>query len=42
MPDNSDADKAMKALNGQAIKGRNIKVCQAKPRSDRPKRRHRY
>ena len=42
MPDNSDADKAMKALNGQAIKGRNIKVSQAKPRSDRPKRRHRY
>jgi RNA recognition motif-containing protein len=42
MPDNSDADKAMKALNGQNLKGRNIKVNQAKPKSDRPKRRPRY
>jgi RNA recognition motif-containing protein len=42
MPDNSDADKAMKALNGQSIKGRNIKVNQARPKSDRPKRRPRY
>ncbi len=42
MPDNSEADKAMKALNGTAIKGRNIKVNQAKPKSSRPKRRPRY
>jgi len=42
MPDNSEADKAMKALNGQNLKGRNLKVNQAKPKSDRPKRRPRY
>ena len=42
MPDNSEADKAMKALNGIALKGRNIKVNQAKPKSDRPRRRPRY
>lgn len=33
MPDNSDADKAIKALNGIAIKGRNMKITQQDPRS---------
>ena len=42
MPDNSEADKAIKALNGNELKGRDIKVNQAKPRSDRPTRRPRY
>ena len=42
MPSNSEADKAIKALNDTALKGRNIKVNQAKPKSDRPKRRPRY
>ncbi|MEA3360926.1 MAG: RNA-binding protein [Thermodesulfobacteriota bacterium] len=42
MPSNSDADKAIKALNDTDLKGRNIKVNQAKPKSDRPKRRPRY
>ena len=42
MPDNSEADKAMKALNGKSLKGRNIKVNQARPKSDRPRRRPRY
>ena len=42
MPDNSEADKAMKALNGQNLKGRNLKVNQARPKSDRPRRRPRY
>jgi len=42
MPDNSEADKAIKALNGSQLKGRPIKVNQAKPRGDRPARRPRY
>ncbi len=31
MLDNSEADKAMKALNNKDIDGRNLKVNQAKP-----------
>ncbi len=31
MPSNSDADKAIKALNGKSIQGRNIKVNPANP-----------
>ena len=42
MPSNSEADKAIKALNDTDLKGRNIKVNQAKPKSDRPKRKPRY
>ncbi|MDX1653576.1 MAG: RNA-binding protein [Candidatus Competibacteraceae bacterium] len=42
MPNNSEADAAIKALNGSNLKGRNIKVNQAKPRSDRPQRRPRF
>ena len=36
MPDNSEADAAIKALNESEMGGRNIKVNQAKPRGDRP------
>jgi RNA recognition motif-containing protein len=35
MPNNSEADAAIKALNETALKGRNIKVNQAKPREQR-------
>ena len=42
MPNNSEADKAIKALNGSELKGRNIKVNQAKPRGERSSRRPRY
>jgi len=42
MPDNSEADKAIKALNGTSMKGRDIKVNQARPRGERPARRPRY
>jgi RNA recognition motif-containing protein len=42
MPDNSEADQAIKALNGAALKDRNVKVNQAKPRGDRSSRRPRY
>jgi len=42
MPDNGEADEAIRALDGKALKGRNLKVNQAKPREDRPQRRPRY
>lgn len=38
MPNNAEADTAIKALNETAIKGRNVKVNQAKPRGERPSR----
>lgn len=38
MANNSQADAAIKGLNGSAMKGRNITVNQAKPKSDRPSR----
>ncbi len=38
MPNNAEADAAIKALNDTSLKGRNIKVNQAKPRGDRPPR----
>jgi RNA recognition motif-containing protein len=38
MPNNSEADAAIKALNETPLKGRNLKVNQAKPRGDRPSR----
>jgi RNA recognition motif-containing protein len=38
MPDNAEADAAIKALNDSALKGRNMKVNQAKPREARPAR----
>ena len=42
MPDNSEADQAIKALNGKGLNGRSIKVNQAEPRGKRPQRRRRY
>ncbi len=36
MPNNSEADAAIKALNGNAMNGRSIKVNQAQPRGSRP------
>jgi RNA recognition motif-containing protein len=36
MPNNSEANEAIKALNETPLKGRNIKVNQAKPRGERP------
>lgn len=45
MPDNSEADRAIKALNGKFISGRNIKVNPADPggkRSKRLSRKRRY
>jgi len=44
MTSNSQADAAIKSLNGTDMKGRNITVNQAKPKSDRssPSRGRRY
>ena len=42
MPNNPEADKAIKALNGIQLKGRNIKVNQAKPKDKSSSRRPRY
>ncbi|MFY9973730.1 MAG: RNA-binding protein [Chromatiaceae bacterium] len=38
MPNNAEADAAIKALNETPLKGRNMKVNQAKPRGERPSR----
>ncbi len=42
MPNNSEADQAIKALNGKVLNGRSIKVNQAEARRKRPQRRDRY
>ncbi len=42
MPRNSEADTAIKSLNGKPIKGRAIKVNQSEPRKDSGPRRPRY
>lgn len=42
MPGGKEAEQAIKALNGTDLKGRNIKVNEAKPKTDRPARRPRY
>lgn len=41
MPKDSEADAAIKGLNEREIKGRNLRVNQAKPREERPPRRPR-
>jgi RNA recognition motif-containing protein len=39
MPDKSEAERAIKSLDGSSMKGRTIKVNEAKPRdNDRPPR----
>jgi RNA recognition motif-containing protein len=42
MPRQSEAEAAIKALNESSVKGRDIKVNQARPRDERPQRRPRY
>ena len=45
IPNNSEADQAIKALNGKFIEGKNIKVNQANPggkKAKRPFQRRRY
>jgi len=38
MPSNAEADAAIKALNETPLKGRPMRVNQAKPRGERPSR----
>ena len=38
MPDNAEADQAIKTLNGTQLSGRQITVNQARPRRERPRR----
>ncbi|MDH7514891.1 MAG: RNA-binding protein [Bacteroidota bacterium] len=42
MPNNSEAEAAVKALNGTDLKGRTITVNEARPREERPPRPRRY
>lgn len=42
MPKQHEAEEAIKALDGSSMKGRNIRVNQARPRNERPQRRPRY
>jgi len=42
MPNNAEADKAIKALNKMPLKGRDLKVNQSEPKGKRPARRPRY
>jgi RNA recognition motif-containing protein len=42
MDNNSHADAAIKSLNGTDMKGRNITVNQAKPKTDRPSHDRRF
>ncbi len=42
MPNNAEADEAIKSLNETEFKGRKLKVNQAKPRGERPQRNPRY
>lgn len=37
MPNNNDAEAAIKALDQSEVSGRNLRVNQAKPREDRPR-----
>jgi RNA recognition motif-containing protein len=42
MPKQSEAEAAIKALNETSIRGRNLKVNQARPRNERSQRKPRY
>ena len=42
MPNQAEAEEAIKALNESEVKGRNIKVNTARPKEERPKRRTEY
>jgi len=42
MPNNSEADKEIKGLKGNELKGKNIKISQAEKRKRSQRRRRRY
>jgi RNA recognition motif-containing protein len=39
MPTQAEAEAAIRSLDGKSVKGRNLKVNQARPREERPERR---
>ncbi len=39
MADDNEAEEAIRSLDGSDIKGRNVRVNQARPRAERPPRR---
>ncbi|MBN1655650.1 MAG: RNA-binding protein [Deltaproteobacteria bacterium] len=41
MPTQAEAENAIRSLDGKSVKGRNLKVNQARPREERPQRRQR-
>ncbi len=41
MPTQAEAEEAIRTLDGKSVKGRNLKVNQARPREERPQRRPR-
>ncbi len=42
MDQQSEAEEAIKDLDGSMLKGRNVKVNQARPRQERPQHSHGY
>ena len=42
MPDDKEAEEAIRSLDGSDIKGRDVRVNQARPRTERPPRRQEY
>lgn len=42
MPNDAEAESAIKALDGSPMQGRNLKVNEARPREERPARRPRF
>ncbi len=42
MPNQAEAEEAIQQLNGKELGGRNIKVNEARPREERPRRGPRY
>ena len=42
MPNQPEAEAAIKELNGSSLKERNIVVNQARPKGERPRRKSRY
>ena len=42
MPNESEAREAIESMNDKDLKGRTIKVNEARPREERPERRERY
>ena len=41
MPNNKEVDKAMKGLNGEELKGKSLKVSEARSKSEKPRGRGR-